>query len=399
MKIRSTYPIILLFIAMLFALSCVKQTPQMTNPGPPTPPPSTSQSDDPGDSAAMIYIAGGNTNDIYAIEAKTGKLLWNKNVSGTYTTSAFYSSGQVIVEGYDNNLTAFDTAGNVQWTRQLPGNLQWAFAYPVTGRAGIVYAQDNESVYAINVIDGTIKWTFTKPRNEGTGMVVTNGDMVYLNTAVSHFYALDPATGQVQWDSWDPVYSTPAAFDNLLYLPTGSAILVKDAHTGLLEWTLSQFSGTVINMRYGRIFDISGPVTDSATGKIAYPSMPAYTTGSVPAGSIYPILSDSLAISPQGIANAFTGQLTCVPQKSTAILGAYLSGGTYVNHIFYYTTSQREVYNPYSGGHYYTDVYAYDVRAQKLIWQTSIENGDINFIEPCVVTKSQHVYRGAFIYK
>ncbi len=401
MKILN-YRIVTCLIAILLVVSCVKQTPHITNPPPTNPPtvnPLPPHAEDPGDSAAMIYIAGGNTNDVYALDAKTGKLVWNKKVSGTYTTSAFYNSGLIVVEGFDNNLTAFDSAGKVQWTHQLPGTPQWPFYLPVAGRGGILYAQDNEDLYAINVMDGSIKWTFTKPPNEGTGMVVTNRDMVYFNTGVSHFYALDAANGQLQWDSWDPVGSTPIVYDNLIYQQGGSGVLVKDAHTGLLEWTFSQFLGTVINMNYGRIYDISGAVTDSATGKISYPSMQVHSTASVPAGSIYPILADSLAITPEGFANAFTGQLNGVPQTSRAISGAYQSGGTYVNHIFYYTTSQRDQYDPYAGGHLYTDVYAYDVRAQKLLWQTSIENGDINFIEPCVVTKSQQVYRGAFIYK
>jgi outer membrane protein assembly factor BamB len=399
-KRLSSYLVILLSIAALFTCSCAKQTPQITTVVPPilsAPPPPPAE--EAGDSAAMIYIAAGNTNDLYALDAKTGKLVWSKKLSSSYTTSAFYSSGRIIVEGYDNKLTAFDTAGIVQWTRQLPGNPQTPFVLPVTGRGSIVYAQVGDNVYSINAIDGSIKWTFAKGPDEGNATIVTNSDMVYFNSVANHSYALDATTGQLKWDSWDPVGFTPVAYDSLIYYPGGSGILVKDPHTGLLKSTFSQFIGTAINIKYGRIFDISGTVTDSATGTISYPSMQANATSSAPAGSIYPILSDSLAITPEGVANAFTGQLTCVPPTTGTDVGGYLSGGTYVNHVLYYTTSQRDVFNPYSGGHLYTDVYAYDVRAQKLIWQTSIENGDINFIEPCVVTKSQHVYRGASIFQ
>ncbi len=104
-KILSTHHIVILIIATMFAVSCVKQTPQITNPAPSNPPPlpPSSQTAVPGDSAAMIYIAAGNTNDIYALEANTGKLLWNKKVTGSYTSSTFYSSGLMVVEGFDIN--------------------------------------------------------------------------------------------------------------------------------------------------------------------------------------------------------------------------------------------------------------------------------------------------------
>src|SRR5450631_1534441 len=90
LRFFSSYHIAILFVATLLTFGCAKQTPQITNPDPSNPPPLPPpvQTVEPGDSAAMIYIAAGNTNDLYALDGSTGKVVWSKKVTGPYTTSA-----------------------------------------------------------------------------------------------------------------------------------------------------------------------------------------------------------------------------------------------------------------------------------------------------------------------
>jgi hypothetical protein len=75
------------------------------------------------------------------------------------------------------------------------------------------------------------------------------------------------------------------------------------------------------------------------------------------------------------------------------------SGGAYLNHVFYYTTGQYEIYDPYTGGHYYSDVYAYDIIAKKMLWDAQIENANFFDVEPCVTDQFGNNYRGAFTFK
>lgn len=396
--------VFILPLGMIFLIfGCGKKTIQPTPDPVPPPPPVVAK---PIDTADMIYMAAGYTNDVFGINAQTGKVVWSQKVSGTYNSSAIYCNGRIVVKGRNMNLTAFDTAGNLQWTYQMLGNTESPDDIAIAADNGMIFAEDLEHVYAIHVEDGSVKWTYTKEANydtlynynpNGSGAIIPKGNNVYINNSSGNLYAIDESTGILKWEYLTNTgYVTPVIYDDLIYQPSSGGLLVMDAHTGAVKKTLP-FYGGLINMKYGKIYDAGGAVTDSATGTISYPSMQLPIDNFAPSCTIYPLLEDSLAILTSGICDAFTGQLICVPDVASP--GYFLGGATYLNHILYYTTSQREEYNPYTGGKYYSDVYAYNVTTKSLLWHTAVENANFADVEPCVVTRSKKVYRGALNFK
>jgi outer membrane protein assembly factor BamB len=363
-----------------------------------------------GETATRIYLSGGYTNDLFALDAATGNILWNKKVSAPYVSSAIYSNGRIIVKDNTNNLTAFDTSGNVVWTRKLDGNNNDLALIPVIAQNGIVYCKDLQYTYAFYANDGSLKWRSDNPNTytRGDGTLTLKDNTIYAQTEYGGLFALEVETGILKWQL-DGYGGAPVIFKDAIYLfDIGSSTFIFsiDRNAGNLNWisnALPVQGGGLVNAKYGRIYNVDGWVIDSAsvsaTASKFLPSMQFFYNsanypGSYPEGSVYPILADNLAISPAGVCDALTGDLICpIPGYRGGYHG--FSGGTYLNHVFYYTTGQYEIYDPYTGGHWYSDVYAYDVIEKKLLWDRQIENADLFNVEPCVIGNAGNVYRGA----
>ena len=397
---------IYIVIISLFFLSCQKELDR------PNEPPIITIIDSNhiySDSATNIYLGGGYTNDLYALNAITGKVIWNKKISGLYSTSAIYSKGVIILKGYDGYMHAFDTLGNIKWNLRLLGNLSSNPSIPMIVDAGTIYDQDNEYIYAIESTTGVIKWSYLKTSIDqtGSGTLVFYNNTLYCENFNGSLLAVDAITGTLKWKYYmGSKQFAPIVFADNIYILNGANyhgnVEVHDIHTGAFKWTNSTHILSRFNLKYGKIFSADGQVLDSATATNVFPSMQFPLSNNLPDDSRYPILADSLAMMPGGVADASTGMLVCKTPNlyyTGGATGAEYCGATYLNHVLYYTTNQIDVYNPYSGARYYSHVYAFDVMAKKLLWVTQIENANFFSMEPCVVSKSGKVYRGSYTFQ
>src|SRR5258706_15273982 len=76
------------------------------------------------DSAETIYVSGGRTKDLFAINAKTGAIKWKVTLGGDSFVSPIYTSGKIIVGASDNKIYAFDTLGNLSWAVLLNNSIK-----------------------------------------------------------------------------------------------------------------------------------------------------------------------------------------------------------------------------------------------------------------------------------
>lgn len=152
-----------------------------------------------------IYVTVGNNSAygtvLHALDARTGQSLWTKPVSGTYYWSAAtYDSGNVFVLSFDGVLRAFDAiAGTLLWRKQMPG--QYAFSSAPTAVDGVVYvggAGIGGTVYAVDEVTATVLWTQGVANGDESSPVVTD-QSVFVSYACPQTYALDRATGNLQW--------------------------------------------------------------------------------------------------------------------------------------------------------------------------------------------------------
>jgi outer membrane protein assembly factor BamB len=357
-----------------------------TNPAPPGP--------TPIDSANMIYI-GGRLNDLYAIKASTGQLVWSRTVSGSFVLPPVYTHGILAIRGEDGYITAFDTSGKQLWRIPPVGGDPGEVTFSPVAGIGTIYSQDYFKIYAINAVDGSIKWSYDKHgfQSNGSGGIIIDGNALYTTDKAGDFMALDLSTGAELWKTQIAVISwQPYVQNGLVYAGGDGNFKVLDARTGAIKFAGIHPDGYTFNMQHGRIYHIDGSVYDSSNLSTAVAVNPIVQVPFLPWGVTYPILSDSLVILTTGVFNAYTGQLVCYPFNVDT--GVYLSGASYVGGVLFYSGGQREAYNPYG---YYSDVYAYDVKGNKTIWRTQVENADLVQTEPVVVTKSGVVYKGAFV--
>jgi eukaryotic-like serine/threonine-protein kinase len=223
----------------------------------------------------VVYFLSYDSN-CYALDAATGQLKWKfksagerrfaaKHIHGTdpeaetmpdpfdvYLSSPLVWAGAVYFGSGDENVYSLDAA---------TGKLKWKFktgevvhASPTIAK-GILYVGSWDSYfYALDATTGKEKWRFKtgddpKIHNQvgiQSSAVVADG-IVYFGCRDSELYALDAATGEKKWvfdnkGSW--VISSPVVFKGRVYFATSDSGLFHalDARTGAPAFTL-KFSG------------------------------------------------------------------------------------------------------------------------------------------------------------
>lgn len=121
----------------------------------------------------VVYIGGWYKMDfqtagsVYAVEASTGRLIWEKLQNVGFSSSPFVSSNRLFITGDDGNITALNTAdGSILWQQKIYANS----ASPVEAH-GIVYVGGSGTgkIYAFDAETGNIVWTFDTPNHGGLG--------------------------------------------------------------------------------------------------------------------------------------------------------------------------------------------------------------------------------------
>ncbi len=160
--------------------------------------------------------------------------------------------GRVYVGvGYENpRLLALDAAtGRILWEKPPPASV-WGSAAIAAGRVyfgissatlGGDDARRIGKVYCVSAKDGTELWTFT-PDHGVAGSLVADGGDVFAGCWNGRLYCLDAATGRKKWqaDLGGVVFCSPAVDGRLVHLGTDEGrILALRRDTGRTEWTLT----------------------------------------------------------------------------------------------------------------------------------------------------------------
>lgn len=173
-----------------------------------------------------VYLA--YSQRVYAIDPTDGKLQW---VYPTDSSSMVFYATPVLD---DNLLVAANYNGSVFGLNPTDGTKKWEFHINNARFVGgatlskkLVYAAAADgTVYALNRTDGTQVWAFTAEAGVWSAPLLADG-VLYVTSLDKHVYALDPATGQVEWkfpdagQTLDPamgaIAGTPTFVDGMLY--------------------------------------------------------------------------------------------------------------------------------------------------------------------------------------
>lgn len=153
----------------------------------------------------IIYF-GSRDKNLYAINANAGTLVWkySSNNISLEMSSPTVSNGIVYIAGWYNT-SNFSEKGSLLAIDALTGKLVWE-KLPNTGFGsspcvtnGLLYISgDDMNEYAINAINGEIIWSKQILPNNASP-VVSNGIVYVGGGGTWYFYALDAKTGAEKW--------------------------------------------------------------------------------------------------------------------------------------------------------------------------------------------------------
>lgn len=176
---------------------------------------------------------------IYALNGKDGSLLWKYPVRNSIKNTIAIDGGYVYAQDAEGYLYAVDaTTGKLAWEKELSINDLPALIEGLVATDGIVYAGTGKGLCASNGTTGETIWTNTE-WGQGEGTTSTNSlnnNILVSGAQWNALYANDATTGKLLWsESKDGLRNrgaSPAFHGNLLYLISDASLFIMDAATG-----------------------------------------------------------------------------------------------------------------------------------------------------------------------
>jgi outer membrane protein assembly factor BamB len=349
-----------------------------------------------------LVFPGSFLNHQIALDARTGKVVWDTLTKGPMIFSGSYYQGRFLRGGTDDNtLYCFNvTNGNILWT--YTPNTDGYFCVGTAVGYGMVYALNKDgNLYAINVETGKLEWTYTGPGPlMFPGYPTVAGGKVYASTGQNAYYNDDVGA---------------------------SEFACLNAYTGQVIWKLSMEAlapRESVAVAYGTLYIIPGEVTtavDTISGN-------EYST----VNQLWAIGTNSTQVSNWSMWGADPTHSSTAPQGPTNLTlawkfltnGSVISSPTVVDGIVYFGSQDKNIYavGAWSGnllwsfttkdtiesspavinGKVYTggddgNVYCLDAYTGSLLWATPV-NGDLPYTFSTIVLKSSPVVSGGIVY-
>jgi outer membrane protein assembly factor BamB len=246
-----------------------------------------------------IVFVGSEDRVFYAIGARTGGLIWTCPTAERIRSSPRVEYGQVFFGSDDGYLYAVSAqSGRVTWKFQT---LQPVRSSPVIGDEVVYFGSGDGHVYALDIQNGDLKWKFRSNRGITSSPAVDEG-LIFVGSTDWNVYALDERTGWAVWRyrTNNAVISSPTVSEGCLYIGSVDGKLYAiETKTGRPIWKFST-EGQVTSspkVAEGGVYfgSVDGHVysVDAETGKLRWsfktggpvPSSPSVADGMIYIGS------------------------------------------------------------------------------------------------------------------
>ena len=191
-----------------------------------------------------IFVASIDENlkgeaHLYAMDGSNGQLLWKYPLRNSVKNTIVADKGLVMAQDVEGNLYAIEAeSGKLSWEKRLPVHALPALIEGLVVSDGIVYAGTGKGLCAIRVADGTVLWQ-NQEWNQGEGTTSTFSISQNRLIASSQWNALfgnDLKTGRLMWkaDANGLRFraGAVAVHGNLLYLISDNALFILEADSG-----------------------------------------------------------------------------------------------------------------------------------------------------------------------
>jgi len=199
-----------------------------------------------------IYVAGklyfvNNNGTAYALDADTGKVLWERSLGRLNASSPTYSKHRLyIVNLVPGHIVKLDAkTGKVIWKHSLPGRAE---SSPVVIGRTVYFGCEDGNLYALSTISGNVRWA-TQLGGPVKSAPAYYGGTLYVGDYGGYMNAVDAKTGKLKWQTSSlgqgfgtsgQFYSTPAvAFGRVYAGNNDDRVYSFDLKDGTLAWSYS----------------------------------------------------------------------------------------------------------------------------------------------------------------
>jgi outer membrane protein assembly factor BamB len=199
-----------------------------------------------------IYVGGklyavNNSGFAFALDANTGKLLWERRIGRLNASSPTYSRHRLYIVNLDpGHIVKLDArTGKIIWKKSLPGRAE---SSPVVVGRSVYFGCENGQLFSLSTVSGNVRWATTLGGPVKSAPAYYGGTL-YVGDYGGDMNAVEAKTGKIKWQSGSlgqgfgssgEFYSTPAvAFGRVYAGNNDDRVYSYDINNGTLAWTYS----------------------------------------------------------------------------------------------------------------------------------------------------------------
>jgi outer membrane protein assembly factor BamB/tRNA A-37 threonylcarbamoyl transferase component Bud32 len=246
-----------------------------------------------------IVFVGAYDNNLYAIDAQTGKFKWKYATEGGLASSPCLWEDRVFIGSEDRTLYCINgQSGRIVWTCPTQGCVR---SSPRVEYNHVFFGSDDRRLYAVNVQSGRVAWKFD---TEGPvrSRPAVGDESIYFGGEDGSVYAVD-IRGVLRWrfSTKRAVTSSPALYENTIYVGSSDhTVYALDVRSGWAVWRFRTSKAVISSpaVEMGTVFvgsvDNSVYALDARSGRQVWKfstdnqvtSSPAVLDGAVYLGSV-----------------------------------------------------------------------------------------------------------------
>jgi len=232
---------------------------------------------------------GSENGKIFALNNKTGKLVWQQEIKGEVISAPALDSGILVVNTVSGVMQAFKAdTGKPLWQieQDVPALTLRGVSAPVAASGGVLIGTPSGNLAVYLLANGQSGWS--TPVGEATGSTelervidvdskpVIFGDRIYSVAARGHLVSIDLRSGRIVWKRQYSSYRQIAISGNTIYLTdVRGHVFAIDRIDGLEKWSQLALSnrgvtGPAVVGNYVVVGDYEGYLhwLDQSTGEI-----------------------------------------------------------------------------------------------------------------------------------